>query len=84
MQKFDLSSFNEGDYISALNHREEVISISSILYPNDSTYNGKELRLKQQYFFVSATIQDVIASFKDRCLPWDRFPDYVYFFQSML
>lgn len=44
-QKFNLSSFNEGDYISALNNRENVISISSILYPNDSTYNGKELRL---------------------------------------
>ena len=54
-----------------------MISISSILYPNDSTYNGKELRLKQQYFFVSATIQDVISSFKERCLPWNQFPDYV-------
>ena len=68
---------NEGDYISALNNRENVISISSILYPNDSTYNGKELRLKQQYFFVSATIQDVISSFKERCLPWNQFPEYV-------
>ena len=76
-KKFNLSSFNEGDYISALNNRENVISISSILYPNDSTYNGKELRLKQQYFFVSATIQDVIHSFKERGLPWDEFPEYV-------
>lgn len=54
-----------------------MISISSILYPNDSTYNGKELRLKQQYFFVSATIQDVLAAFKEQCLPWEQFPEYV-------
>lgn len=54
-----------------------MISISSILYPNDSTYNGKELRLKQQYFFVSATIQDVLAVFKEQCLPWEQFPEYV-------
>lgn len=73
---FNLSSFNEGDYISALNNRENAISISSILYPNDSTYNGKELRLKQQYFFVSATIQDIIQMFKLKNLSWKEFKDY--------
>lgn len=66
--------------MSALNNRENAISISSILYPNDSTYNGKELRLKQQFFFVSATIQDVIASYKRTGRSWTEFPDYVSFF----
>lgn len=63
--------------MSALNNRESAVSISSILYPNDSTYNGKELRLKQQYFFVSATIQDVISLFKATGRSWNEFPDYV-------
>ena len=66
--------------MSALNNRENAISISSILYPNDSTYNGKELRLKQQFFFVSATIQDVIASYKRTGRSWTEFPDYVSYF----
>ena len=68
--------------MSALNNRENAISISSILYPNDSTYNGKELRLKQQFFFVSATIQDVIASYKRTGRSWTEFPDYVSYFYS--
>ena len=68
--------------MSALNNRENAISISSILYPNDSTYNGKELRLKQQFFFVSATIQDVIASYKRTGRSWTEFPDYVSYFNS--
>ena len=68
--------------MSALNNRENAISISSILYPNDSTYNGKELRLKQQFFFVSATIQDVIASYKRTGRSWTEFPDYVSYLLS--
>lgn len=62
--EFDLASFNSGDYIKAVEARQRAEYISSVLYPSDSTYDGKELRLKQQYFFVSATIRDVIRRFK--------------------
>jgi starch phosphorylase len=64
--EFDLASFNSGDYIRAVEQRQRAESISSVLYPSDATLGGKELRLKQQYFFVSATLRDVIRRFKKR------------------
>ena len=74
-REFDLKSFNEGDYLKAVEARQRAESISSVLYPSDSTYNGKELRLKQQYFFVSATLRDVIRRFKKRGdRDWSDFP----------
>eukprot|EP00186_Timspurckia_oligopyrenoides_P001892 CAMPEP_0182447844 /NCGR_PEP_ID=MMETSP1172-20130603/20770_1 /TAXON_ID=708627 /ORGANISM="Timspurckia oligopyrenoides, Strain CCMP3278" /LENGTH=876 /DNA_ID=CAMNT_0024644449 /DNA_START=19 /DNA_END=2649 /DNA_ORIENTATION=- len=68
--EFDLDSFSRGDYFGAIANKEASEKISSVLYPNDSTDAGKELRLKQQYFFVSATLQDAIRRFlkKDRPL----------------
>jgi starch phosphorylase len=57
---FDLEDFNTGDYIGALEHRVLTENITRVLYPNDNFYMGKELRLKQQYFLVSATLQDAI------------------------
>ncbi|KAK8797401.1 hypothetical protein WA158_004609 [Blastocystis sp. Blastoise] len=74
-KEFDLNSFNEGDYVKALADRQKACTITSVLYPDDSTYQGRELRLKQQYFFVSATLQDVIAKFKKMNLPWSEFPN---------
>eukprot|EP00742_Colponemidia_sp_Colp-10_P003889 GILJ01004142.1.p1 GENE.GILJ01004142.1~~GILJ01004142.1.p1 ORF type:complete len:944 (-),score=189.07 GILJ01004142.1:272-3103(-) len=65
-KEFDFQSFNEGDYLKAVEARQRAEYISSVLYPNDSTYSGKELRLKQQYFFVCATIQDVMRRFHKR------------------
>ena len=56
-QDIDLSKFNEGDYNAALAARQRALEITQVLYPNDNNYAGKELRLKQQYFFVSATLQ---------------------------
>jgi starch phosphorylase len=69
-REFDLSSFNVGDYYKILEMRQTSETLSAVLYPNDSTEAGKELRLKQQYFFVSATLQDIIRRFlkKDRPL----------------
>jgi len=69
-KEFDLDSFSKGDYYAAIAAKEEAEKISSVLYPNDSTDSGKELRLKQQYFFVCATLQDAIRRFlkKDRPL----------------
>jgi len=57
---FDLESFNSGDYYGAVNAKIEAENISKVLYPNDEPEAGKELRLKQQYFFVSCSLQDMI------------------------
>ncbi len=53
--------------------KDKAEAISAVLYPNDSTPEGKELRLKQQYFFVSASLQDVIARFKATHSDWGLF-----------
>lgn len=53
-----------GDYYEALAERQKSETITSVLYPNDVTPEGKELRLKQQYFFASASLQDIIRRFK--------------------
>jgi starch phosphorylase len=61
---FNLTKFNQGDYISANLESAMAQNITRVLYPNDNNYEGKELRLKQQYFLVSATLQDIIARLK--------------------
>ena len=58
---FDLEEFNAGSYTESVAAKNSAEQISMVLYPNDSSENGKELRLKQQYFLVSASLQDVIA-----------------------
>ncbi len=58
---FDLGSFNKGDYLDANIEASMTENITKVLYPNDNNYEGKELRLKQQYFLVSATMQDIIG-----------------------
>ncbi len=58
---FNLSKFNQGDYISANLEASMSSNITRVLYPNDNNYEGKELRLKQQYFLVSATLQDIMG-----------------------
>jgi len=62
-REFDLGHFNDGNYEKAVEERNATESISKVLYPNDSSVLGKELRLKQQYFFVSASIQDILRRF---------------------
>lgn len=78
-REFDLAKFNAGDYVRAVEHKNETENISKVLYPPDDQYAGKELRLKQQYFFVSATMQDLIRRFRKRrtARPWSDFPDKV-------
>lgn len=61
---FNLKFFNNGDYIQAVLDRNLAENISRVLYPNDNCFEGKELRLKQEYFLCSATLQDVIRRFK--------------------
>ena len=62
--EFDFSSFSRGEFLKALEYKNSVEAISQVLYPDDSQYEGKILRLKQQYFFVSAGVQSIIRHFK--------------------
>jgi starch phosphorylase len=65
-REFDLARFNAGEYVKAVEDKTRSENISKILYPPDDQYAGKELRLRQQYFFVSATLQDVLRRFWKR------------------
>lgn len=62
--EFDYSSFSRGEFLKALEYKSSVEAISQVLYPDDSFYEGKILRLKQQYFFVSAGIQGIVRHYK--------------------
>ena len=62
-QTFDLSQFNEGNYLAAAQHEVLAETLSRVLYPDDSTPQGRELRLKQEYFFTSASLQDLVRRF---------------------
>lgn len=72
VNEFDFSSFSRGEFLKAIEYKNSVEAISQVLYPDDSFYEGKILRLKQQYFFVSAGIQSIIRHYKkhlgDLCL----------------
>ena len=76
-QDFDMSAFNQGDYVRALEQRAMAESISKILYPADNHIEGKSLRLRQQYFLVSASIQDILARHMRRYNTLDNLPDKV-------
>ncbi len=65
IQHFNLASFDKGDYHKAIEEENLAKNIVEVLYPNDNHYAGKELRLKQQYFFVSASVQRAIAKYKE-------------------
>jgi len=72
-REFNFESFNKGDYASAVAEKDQASYITSVLYPNDSTPAGKELRLKQQYFFCCATINDIVKRFVNSNMPWSEF-----------
>ncbi|WP_226582519.1 glycogen/starch/alpha-glucan phosphorylase [Halobacillus litoralis] len=67
----------EGEFGHFLDHKRSLESISNFLYPDDSTEDGKRLRLKQEYFLVSAGVQSVVRSFEKLGVPWESFPDKV-------
>ena len=75
--EFDFGKFNQGDYESAVREQQQAENITAVLYPNDNFYSGKELRLKQQYFWVAASLSDIIRRFKKSRRPWKEFPDQV-------
>ncbi len=76
-REFNLNYFNDGDYIKAVSEKAKSENITKVLYPNDNRHEGKELRLKQEYFFVSATIQDILRRFRKAHASFADFPDQV-------
>ncbi len=75
--EFDLDAFNEGGYAQAVHDKAMSETISKVLYPNDKTENGKLLRLMQQYFFVSCSLQDIIRRYLEHHKDWSEFVDKV-------
>lgn len=79
VNNFDLNSFNKGEYDKALKEQNLAKTIAEVLYPADEHYQGKELRLKQQYFFISATVQRVINKYKQNHSDFSQFAEKVAF-----
>lgn len=74
---FDLQYFNRGDYLQAVEDKAQSETISKVLYPEDSTLHGKELRLKQEYFFISASLQDILRRYDKMHSTIDQLPDKI-------
>ena len=72
---FEFADFNKGNYIESVSKKNDSETISKVLYPNDTYVEGKFLRLKQQYFFVSATLQDIIRKYKINHTTFDKFAE---------
>lgn len=79
VEEFDLTSFNVGDFEAATSAKRKADDITAVLYPNDATEYGKELRLKQQFFFVSASLQDTIARYLESHTDLAGLPDKACF-----
>ncbi|MBI2895940.1 MAG: glycogen/starch/alpha-glucan phosphorylase [Deltaproteobacteria bacterium] len=75
--EFDLGRFNEGEYVRAVEDKNASETISKVLYPNDNVTQGKELRFRQQYFFVSCSVQDIVRRYLKTSSGFDAFPDKV-------
>ncbi|KAI0318398.1 glycosyltransferase family 35 protein [Amylostereum chailletii] len=73
---FDFQSFNAGDYERAIESSNSAAAITSVLYPNDNTTFGKELRLKQQYFWTAASLADMMRRFKNLEKPISEYAEY--------
>ena len=72
---FEFADFNKGNYVESVSKKNDSEMISKVLYPNDTYVEGKYLRLKQQYFFVSATLQDIIRKYKINHSSFQKFAD---------
>ncbi|KAH8911386.1 glycosyl transferase [Coniochaeta sp. PMI_546] len=75
--EFDFQKFNNGEYESSVADQQRAETISAVLYPNDNLERGKELRLKQQYFWVAASLYDIVRRFKKSRRAWSEFPEQV-------
>ncbi|MBU0910417.1 MAG: glycogen/starch/alpha-glucan phosphorylase [Proteobacteria bacterium] len=76
-RELDLSIFNAGDYIQAVQGKVTSETIAKVLYPSDEIREGQELRLKQQYFFVAATFQDILRRYKKKNISFDQFSNQI-------
>jgi len=77
-REFNLDSFNAGDYVGAVEEKNSTENLSKVLYPNDTSMMGRELRLRQQYFFVSASVQDILHRFhQEHNGSWDLLPEKI-------
>ncbi|MCQ2398398.1 MAG: glycogen/starch/alpha-glucan phosphorylase [Sphaerochaetaceae bacterium] len=76
VEDFNFQDFNHGDYTQAVRDKVLAENISQVLYPNDTQYMGKVLRLKQQYFFVACSIADILKRFRREKQDWNRLPDF--------
>ncbi len=78
LEQFDFEMFNDQKYDQAVRQKNRAEDISRVLYPNDSTFSGKLLRLKQQYFFSSASLKDILRRFKEvHGADFERLPEFV-------
>lgn len=75
--EFDFQKFNSGEYEASVNDQQRAETISAVLYPNDNLERGKELRLKQQYFWCAASLYDIVRRFKKSKRDWSEFPEQV-------
>ncbi|MDI6738837.1 MAG: glycogen/starch/alpha-glucan phosphorylase [Candidatus Edwardsbacteria bacterium] len=78
-REFDLNYFNSGDYVAAVENKNQNENITRVLYPSDNFSQGRELRLKQEYFFVSATLQDAIRRYRKTHDDFSKFADKAFF-----
>ncbi|SCK61627.1 starch phosphorylase [Variovorax sp. HW608] len=76
-EEIDLSAFNRGNYMEAVESKNHSENVSRVLYPDDSTPSGRELRLHQEYFFVSASVQDLLRRYLRNHTNFDDLPDQV-------
>jgi len=75
---FNLEDFNKGSYVEAVERKVLAENLTKVLYPNDNTTAGKELRLRQQYFFVACSLRDIIRRYRLSNDGWEAFPDKVF------
>ena len=75
-ESFDLAAFNSGDFCGAVEEKVSSENLSKVLYPNDGTDAGRRLRLKQQFFFVSCSLQDMLRNLNKRQIPLQQFPEH--------
>ena len=75
---FDLADFDKGSYVEAVEQKVLAENLTKVLYPNDNTTQGKELRLRQQYFFVACSLRDILRRFRQTNESWDALPDKVF------